>query len=67
MILDPLFQGLNFKLSSEEFPRKNHIICFRDGNKTKPRNQKFDWQEEITSQSGKKRETQCAVLLLNII
>lgn len=60
MILDPLFKGLNFKLSSEKFPGKNHIICFRDGNKTKPRNQKFDWQEEITSQSGKKRDTMCS-------
>lgn len=61
MILDPLFKGLNFKLSSEKFPRKNHIICFRDGNKTNPEIKSLTDRKKLLLNLGKK-ETQCAAL-----
>lgn len=61
MILDPLFKGLNFKLSSEKFPGKNHIICFRDGNKTNPEIKSLTDRKKLLLNLGKK-ETQCAAL-----
>lgn len=60
MILDPLFQGLNFKLSSEKFPRKNHIICFRDGNKTNPEIKSLTDRKKLLLNLGKKRDTMCS-------